>query len=362
MVEIQLTPLAPAWARDPFGRYPHRLFDGRAWTEERIAHGGKTTSDSFLIGSPSPASGAPERLPGMWFRSRQRQILPEVRDRRTAGAATSVLLPVREHTTTAGAVYCDSCGSRLDALAPGLSVQAAHDWQRLFQSLGWRKDAPDPERPRQDSLKKARRGNVFALLREWELPAFPDEDPSEPWPVWFSTGARRSPWLIADSAELVDKDTGDTQQDRYVDRDTLPRYRVVARLGRRNAVTRLHEQPGERVRRGVVGQRRVPHGHRRRRVAVAVARLESHDRTPAGGIPHPVRRESRTRRGIVGNPRCDTPPTGSTGVGRSPRACSRSSLGTSNGSAALHDRAGERPRGGAGDGNRRIRGELRDPG
>ena len=125
----------------------------------------------------------------------------------------------------AGAAYCDSCGSRLDALAPGFSVQAAHDWQRLFQTLGWRKDTPDPERARQDSLKKARRSNVFALLREWDLPAFPDEDPSEPWMVWFSTGARRSPWLVANSAEFVDKDTGETHK---IGTLIVTRCRVIA--------------------------------------------------------------------------------------------------------------------------------------
>ena len=172
------------------GRYPHRLFR-RARRTARVARGGKTASDSLLIGSPSPASGAAERLHGMWFRGRRRQVLPEVRDRHTATAATSVPLPVREYTA-GGSGVLRLVWVSMDALAPGLSVQAAHDWQRLFQSLGWRKDAPDPERPRQDSLKKARRGNIFALLREWDLPAFPDEDPSEPWLVWCSTGARRS--------------------------------------------------------------------------------------------------------------------------------------------------------------------------
>jgi hypothetical protein len=223
MVELRRAPLAPAWARDPFGRYPHRLFDGRAWTD-RVARGGKTVSDSFLIGSPSPPPELTSSCTECGFDVGDAKFCPK--------CGTAAPPPPQPpycyqcgSTPPVGAVYCNACGSRLDALAPGLSVQVANDWQRLFASLGWRKDAPDPDRAFQDSRKKPRRGNLPALLREWDLPAFPDEDPSEPWVVWLTPGQRRSPWLIADSVSFVDKDREETTK---IETLIVTRCRVIA--------------------------------------------------------------------------------------------------------------------------------------
>jgi hypothetical protein len=107
-------------------------------------------------------------------------------------------------------------------------VRDAEEWRRIFTALGWMKDVTDVERAFRDSLKTpSRRGtNLHALLRTMELPAFDGEDPSEPWVIWMTLSEqRRSPWLIASSAEIAA--SGD---DMAADVETLiiTRCRVIA--------------------------------------------------------------------------------------------------------------------------------------
>src|SRR2546421_10865154 len=179
MAEMRRSALPPAWARDPFGRFPHRLFDGRAWTD-RVARGGRTFRGAFLMGSPSPAPELPTTCDECGFDVGDAKFCPR--------CGTAAAPPAREpycyqcaSNPMPGAAYCHECGSRLDALAPGLSVRGADEWQRRFRTVGWLKDTPDRERAYKDSMKKPSRlgANVHALLREWDLPAFDGEDPSE---------------------------------------------------------------------------------------------------------------------------------------------------------------------------------------
>ncbi|MEX0664820.1 MAG: zinc ribbon domain-containing protein [Acidimicrobiia bacterium] len=202
MVEMRREPLPAAWARDPFGRYPHRLFDGRAWTD-RVARGGRTLSDTFLMGSPSPTPELLTTCDECGFDVGDAKFCPR--------CGTPGVPPARppycyqcSSNPPPGATFCHECGSRLDALAPGLSVRDADEWRRIFGLLGWRKDAPDVDRAYRDAMKKpSRRGaNLPALLRGMELPAFDGEDPSEPWLMWIAMpDQRRTAWLTATGVE-----------------------------------------------------------------------------------------------------------------------------------------------------------------
>ncbi len=204
MVEMRRAPLPAAWARDPFGRYPHRLFDGRSWTD-RVARGGRTLNDTFLMGSPSPTPDLPTTCDECGFDVGDAKFCP-----RCGTAASPPTRPPHCYQCASnppiGAAFCHECGSRLDALAPGLSVNDADEWRRVFATVGWFKKLPDVDRVYKDSIKPPSRrgGNLHALLRKLDLPAFDGEDPSEPWVVWISVGEqRRSPWLIAHHAEIV---------------------------------------------------------------------------------------------------------------------------------------------------------------
>jgi hypothetical protein len=202
MVEMRREPLPAAWARDPFGRYPHRLFDGRAWTD-RVARGGRTLSDTFLMGSPTPTPELPTACDECGFDVGDAKFCP-----RCGTAAAPPAQPPYCYQCGSnpppGAAFCHECGSRLDALAPGLSMRDAAEWRRIFGMLGWRKDEPDGERAYRESMKKpSRRGsNLPALLRAVDLPAFDGEDPTEPWILWISMPEqRRTSWLSATAAE-----------------------------------------------------------------------------------------------------------------------------------------------------------------
>lgn len=226
MVEMRRAPLPAAWARDPFGRYPHRLFDGRSWTD-RVARGGRTLNDTFLMGSPSPTPDLPSTCDECGF---------DVGDAKFCSrCGTPAAPPARApycyqcgSNPPPGAAFCHECGSRLDALAPGLSVRDAEEWRRIFADLGWLKEVPDTERAFRDSLKTPSRrgGNVHAILRGMELPAFDGEDPSEPWVMWIALSEqRRSPWLIAKTAEIV---TSDDEVPGRVEMLIVTRCRLVA--------------------------------------------------------------------------------------------------------------------------------------
>lgn len=204
MVEMRRAPLPAAWARDPFGRYPHRLFDGRSWTD-RVARGGRTLNDTFLMGSPSPTPELPSTCDECGFDVGDAKFCPRCGTPAAPPARAPYCYQCASNPPP-GAAFCHECGSRLDALAPGLSVRDAEEWRRIFAALGWLKELPDTERAFRDSMKAASRrgGNLHALLRGVDLPAFDGEDPSEPWIMWISLGEqRRSPWLVAHSAEIV---------------------------------------------------------------------------------------------------------------------------------------------------------------
>ena len=210
MVDIRRAALPPVWARDPFGRFPHRLFDGRTWTD-RVARGGRTLQDAFLMGSPTPPPELPTNCDECGFHVGDAKFCPR--------CGTAAPPPVRApycyqcgSSPPAGAAFCDECGSRLDALAPGLSVRDAEKWRRFFEHVGWVKDSPDPKRALKDSEKKISRlhWNIHAQLKAWELPSFDGEDPSEPWILWLSRGDQpRSAWLTAQEAELDSEDEAD---------------------------------------------------------------------------------------------------------------------------------------------------------
>ena len=204
MVEMRRRPLPAGWARDPFGRYPHRLFDGRAWSD-RVARGGRTLDDAFLLGSPSPSPELTTTCDECGFDVGDAKFCP----RCGTAAAPPAQAPYCYQCASnppVGAAFCHECGSRLDALAPGLSVRDADEWRRIFGVLGWRKDTPDRDRAYEASLKKpSRRGsNLPALLRSLDLPAFDGEDPSEQWVVWLSVpDQRRSSWLSVSGVEVT---------------------------------------------------------------------------------------------------------------------------------------------------------------
>lgn len=203
MVDIRRAALPPVWARDPFGRFPHRLFDGRTWTD-RVARGGRTLQDAFLMGSPSPPPELPTNCDECGFHVGDAKFCPR--------CGTAAPPPVRPpycyqcgSNPPPGAAFCHECGSRLDALAPGLNVRDAERWRRFFENVGWFKDTLDPERAFKESEKKIGRlsWNIHAQLKAWELPAFDGEDPSEPWVLWLSRGDQpRSAWLTAHEAEV----------------------------------------------------------------------------------------------------------------------------------------------------------------
>ncbi|MBM3671239.1 MAG: zinc ribbon domain-containing protein [Actinobacteria bacterium] len=225
MVEMRRRPLPAGWARDPFGRYPHRLFDGRAWSD-RVARGGRTLDDVLLMGSPSPSPELTTTCDECGFDVGDAKFCP----RCGTAAAPPAQAPYCYQCASnppIGAAFCHECGSRLDALAPGLSVRDADEWRRIFGVLGWRKDTPDRERAYEASLKKpARRGsNPAALLRSLDLPAFDGEDPSEQWVLWISVGEqKRSSWLSVTSVEVMGADDEPAKVDTLI----LTRCRVIA--------------------------------------------------------------------------------------------------------------------------------------
>jgi hypothetical protein len=224
MAELRRAALPPAWARDPFGRFPHRLFDGRAWTD-RVARGGHTFRDAFLMGSPSPPPELPTTCDECGFDVGDAKFCPRCGTPAAPPARAPYCYQCASNPMP-GAAFCHECGSRLDALAPGLSVRDADDWQRRFRTVGWVKETPDRERAYKDSTKKPSRlgSNVHSLLREWDLPAYDGEDPSERWIVWLSSGeARRTAWLSANGIEV----TGGGDVIGKVDTLILTRCRVV---------------------------------------------------------------------------------------------------------------------------------------
>jgi hypothetical protein len=210
MAEMRRAPLPAAWARDPFGRYPHRLFDGRSWTD-RVARGGRTLNDTLLMGSPSPPPELDTACEECGFDVGDAKFCP----RCGTPAAPLAREPYCYQCASKpppGATFCHECGSRLDALPPGLSVHDAQEWRRIFGALGWRKDTADLERAARESLKppKRRSASLHSILRAADLPAFDGEDPSEPWMIWFAMGEqRRGHWLAAQGAELVGLDGGE---------------------------------------------------------------------------------------------------------------------------------------------------------
>jgi hypothetical protein len=225
-MEMRRAELPPAWARDPFGRFPHRLFDGQAWTD-RVARGGRTSRDAFLMGSPSPPPELPTACDQCGFDVGDAKFCPR--------CGTPAAPPARPpycyqcaSNPMPGAAFCHECGSRLDALAPGLSMRDAKEWQRRFHAIGWLKDLPDPEHAYRDSVKKSSRlgWNLHSLLRDWDLPAFDGEDPSEPWMLWLPLGSRRrGAWLTADGADV--SGDGGAEASR-VDTLIVTRCRLIA--------------------------------------------------------------------------------------------------------------------------------------
>ncbi len=226
MVEMRRAPLPAAWARDPFGRYPHRLFDGRAWTD-RVARGGRPLNDTSLMGSPSPTPELTTTCDECGFDVGDAKFCPRCGTAAAPPARAPYCYQCASNPPPAAA-FCHECGSRLDALAPGLSVHDAEEWRRIFIAIGWMKDRPDTERAFQESLKKQSRrgGNIHALLRSLELPSFDGEDPSEPWMMWITLGEqRRSPWLIAQNADIA---TSDDDALHEVETLIVTRCRLIA--------------------------------------------------------------------------------------------------------------------------------------
>jgi hypothetical protein len=225
MPEIRRPAVPPAWARDPFGRYPHRLFDGRSWTD-RVARGGRTYRDAFLMGSPSPPPELSTECLECGFDVGSSKFCP----RCGTAAAPPALDPYCYQCGSnppPSSAFCQECGSRLDALAPGLTVRDAIDWQVVFNALGWLKDAPDPQRALKDREKKPSRRNLPALLNEWDLPTYAGDDPAEPWVIWLSPGDRSS-WLGVHSVEVRDR-----SDDKVEHAETLiiTRSRIIAIAG-----------------------------------------------------------------------------------------------------------------------------------
>jgi hypothetical protein len=226
MVETRRAALPPVWARDPFGRFPHRLFDGSAWTD-RVARGGRTFRDSFLMGSPTPPPELPTTCDECGFDVGDAKFCP-----RCGTPAAPLARPPYCYQCGSnpppGAAFCDECGSRLDALAPGLNVRDAEEWQRVFRAIGWFKEPYNAEKASRDTQKKLSRlgWNLHAQLREWELPAFAGEDPSEPWVMWLSVGdQRRSAWLPAEEAAV---NAVDDEGSGAVDTLIITRCRLMA--------------------------------------------------------------------------------------------------------------------------------------
>ena len=225
MPEIRRSAVPPAWARDPFGRYPHRLFDGRSWTD-RVARGGRTFRDAFLMGSPSPPPELPTECLECGFDVGTAKFCP----RCGTAAAPPALEPYCYQCGSnppPSSAFCQECGSRLDALAPGLTVRDSGDWQVVFGALGWLKDAPDPQRAQKDSLKKPNRRNLPALLGAWDLPTHAGDDPAEPWVVWLTAGDRSS-WLSAATIEVRDRNEDTTE---HAETMIITRARVIAIAG-----------------------------------------------------------------------------------------------------------------------------------
>src|SRR5581483_4363301 len=190
--------------RDPFGRFPHRLFDGRSWTD-RVARGGRTDRDAFLMGSPSPAPELPTTCQECGFDVGDAKFCPRCGTPAAPPAQPPFCYQCGANPPQ-GAAFCHECGARLDALAPGLTVREAQEWRRLFRDIGWLKDGPDAEAAYKESMKKLSRlhWNLHAQLRAWDLPAFDGEDPSEPWVIWLTlSDQRRSSWLVVHDAEVT---------------------------------------------------------------------------------------------------------------------------------------------------------------
>lgn len=225
MPEIRRSAVPPAWARDPFGRYPHRLFDGRSWTD-RVARGGRTYRDAFLMGSPSPPPELSTECLECGFDVGTAKFCP----RCGTAAAPPALEPYCYQCGSnppPSSAFCQECGSRLDALAPGLTVRDAIDWQVVFSALGWLKDTPDPQRALKDALKKPTRRNLPALLSAWDLPTYSGDDPAEPWVIWLSTGDRSS-WLSAGTVTVRDRSEDTTEQAETL---IVTRARIIAIAG-----------------------------------------------------------------------------------------------------------------------------------
>jgi hypothetical protein len=170
-----------------------------------VARGGRTFNDTFLMGSPSPTPELPSTCYECGFDVGAAKFCPRCGTPAAPPARAPYCYQCASNPPP-GAAFCHECGSRLDALAPGLSVHDAEEWRRIFVEVGWLKEVDDTERAFRDSLKTPTRrgGNLHAVLRGMNLPAFDGEDPSEPWVIWMAMGEqRRSPWLIAHNAEIV---------------------------------------------------------------------------------------------------------------------------------------------------------------
>ena len=311
MVDIRRAALPPVWARDPFGRFPHRLFDGRTWTD-RVARGGRTLQDAFLMGSPTPPPELPTNCDECGFHLGDAKFCPR--------CGTAAPPPVRPpycyqcgSNPPPGAAFCNECGSRLDALAPGLSVRDADKWRRFFEHVGWLKAAPDPARAERDSNKKISRmsWNIHAQLKAWDLPAFDGEDPSEPWVLWLARGDQpRSAWLTVQEAEIQ---ASDEEGSGKLGTLIVTRARLIALSSARSRPTLLYADSlanisAVRTDRGVT---RVRFGNSEREIRlewraanrpppvppVDLRALTSSDRSSdASAVPGPPMRRSTDRR------------------------------------------------------------------